>query len=102
MPYLAVAPRQQFKDMLCFPILTLDCSLPESQGEPQHRDRKLHAPSHRQQHRLDLSRARIKSCHCPHGPAGRIASTVMWDLRSIAAVMSCLNNEGQPLVGGFV
>lgn len=96
---LATTLLQQFKDMLCFPVLTLDRSLPESQGKPQHRDDKLHAPSNHRQQRLVLSWARIKACH---SPAGRIASAVRWDLRrSVASVMSCLNNEGQPLVGGF-
>lgn len=78
---------------MCFPMLTLHSNLPESQGEPQYRNRKLHAPPSHHRHRSDLSTAKDQILfRCSHSPAGCITSAAKWDLRSM---MPSLNNEGR-------
>lgn len=71
----------------CFPIPTLHCTVPDSQGEPPQRKHKLHAPFHRGQSRLVTSAAQTSSLH---RQTRRLSSQV-----GHRAASSTLNDEGQ-------
>lgn len=78
-------------------VLTLRSSLPEHQAEPQHRDRKLHAPSYRLQAPRGSVHRQDQTVPLPSQPRG--SHLFQWDLQRTPAAISSSRDEGQSRAG---
>ena len=91
---------QLFKDrIVCFLFFFLPCVVAFPTARENHKTATANfmlSPDP-QQHRLDVSTARISSFSCP-----LLTSAAERDLRSVTAEVSGLNDEGRTRVGGFV